>query len=240
MRSTLPSTGLMSWVTSSTAAPVSRRCRSMSPTTACWFARSRLVSGSSHSSRRGSSASAWPDAQPLLLAAGEQARPGGRRTRARRPRRSGASTRSRSPRRGKRQPEAVAVDAERDEVAAAQRGVAGQRPLLRDVADAPVAAAAHLVRRARGCVPALSGSRPRIARSSVVLPEPLGPSTAMSSPGSTVRSRPAPQLAVAAAERGARDLQQRRPSLASSASWPGPRCSPASTRGKSGRRGASR
>ena len=43
-----------------------------------------------------------------------------------------------------RQAEAVAVDAEGDEVAPAQGGVAGQRTLLRDVADPSVAATAHL------------------------------------------------------------------------------------------------
>ena len=59
-------------------------------------------------------------------------------------------------------------------------------------------------------LPSLSGSRPRIARSRVVLPEPLGPSTATSSPGLDGEVEPAPQLAVAATERGARDLERRR------------------------------
>ena len=44
-----------------------------------------------------------------------------------------------------RQAEAVPVDAERHEVAAAQRGLGRQRTLLRDVADAAVAAPAHLL-----------------------------------------------------------------------------------------------
>ena len=52
---------------------------------------------------------------------------------------------------GERQPEAMPVDAERHEVPAAQRGLGRQRALLRDVADPPVAAPAHLARRARGC-----------------------------------------------------------------------------------------
>ena len=84
-----------------------------------------------------------PDAQTLLLAAGEQTH----RAVGELARTDGvdeavdaaavAATRE-------RQTEAVTVDAEGDEVAAAQRRVARQRALLRDVADAAVAAAAHL------------------------------------------------------------------------------------------------
>lgn len=87
------------------------------------------------------------------------------------------------------------VDAEGDEVAAAHRGVAGQRAGLRQVPDVTVALAAVAAgshgfaeRGDRARAERLEG--PRMARSSVVLPEPLGPRTAISSPGATVRSRP--------------------------------------------------
>ena len=240
MRSTLPSTGLMSCVTKRTAASVSRRCLSMSATTACWLARSRLVSGSSHSRRRGSSASAWPmrsrccsppesspdgsvgearradrastqrvDAFAIGRGAGRGARIGGRRRR--------ATTRSR-PR---------------------SDGVARQRALLRDVADPPVAPRAHGLRRARVIVPDVSGSSPRMARSRVVLPEPLGPSTAMNSPGSTARSSPLQSSRSPRRSDAPSDLAAGRPSLLQRV-LRSPRCSPASTRGKSGPPGASR
>ncbi|SKU00357.1 Uncharacterised protein [Mycobacteroides abscessus subsp. abscessus] len=39
-------------------------------------------------------------------------------------------------------------------------------------------------------LPRVSGTWPKSRRSSEVFPEPLGPSTAMNSPGSTVRSKP--------------------------------------------------
>ena len=57
-----------------------------------------------------------------------------------------------------------------------------------------------------------------MARSSVVLPEPLGPRTAMNSPGSTVEVEPRPELALAPAQGGVFDPQQG-VRHSSSASW---------------------
>ncbi|OUD87660.1 hypothetical protein BC477_06675 [Clavibacter michiganensis subsp. michiganensis] len=58
-RSTMSSTGLTSWVTNTTAASVSLRCRSISSLTTRWCPRSRLRSGSSQRRSRGSDARAW-------------------------------------------------------------------------------------------------------------------------------------------------------------------------------------
>ena len=127
--------------------------------------------------------------QPLLLAAGQPPDRARWRSAPRRP------TPARpAPVRGAPRPaaqpdaEAVAVEAEPDEVAGAQRQVLREGLLLRHVADGPAAARG-------GCPPtstspACSGCSPRSTRSSVVLPDPLGPSTARNSPGATSRSSP--------------------------------------------------
>ncbi len=50
--------------------------------------------------------------------------------------------------------------------------------------------------------PALGGSRPRIERINVVLPEPLGPSTPMNSPGSMAKLTSPEDRAAADLKRG--------------------------------------
>ena len=98
-----------------------------------------------------------------------------------------AASRARPGRPGSGNAPAGAVEAEPDDVDAADPGAGVEVPPLRQVADPALRLArrpAEHRRRARR--PA--GSRPRITLSSVDLPAPFGPSTATNSPAPTVRS----------------------------------------------------
>ena len=102
----------------------------------------------------------------------------------RRPRRSSCvDPPAAGPRRRSGEPQPVPVEAEADEVAGAQRRAAVEQPLLRDVADVAVAPATGAP--SSSTVPRSSVCWPRIALSRLVLPGPLGPSTARNSPGPT-------------------------------------------------------
>ena len=142
-----------------------------------------------------------PDAQPLLLAAGEAGRPARARSARRRPRRAGRRCARRRAAVGQRDPPAVTVDAERDQVAAAEGD-----PVIRRASAAGCSRCAGRrggpARRGASHSPALSGCCPSTAFSRLVLPEPFAPSTAMNSPGATSRSRPRPQRAAAQGEGG--------------------------------------
>ena len=156
------------------------------------------------------------DAQPLLLAAREQPdrvvgevaarrrrRSAGRRARARR----GAGTAARTGARRRRAPRGRGRAAPSRAAAVAAAGCSRCAGCRAPRTSSPSAR----------MLPSLSGSSPRIARSSVVLPDPLGPSTATSSPGSTVRSSPLHSSRSPRRRRGARDLERRAAVIGASA-----------------------
>ena len=76
--------------------------------------------------------------------------------------------------------------------------------MLWDIADTPAAFFDRLT--TDGAVPPLSGSWPSSTLSSEVLPVPLGPSTAMNSPGAHGEVEVVPQHPVAEGQPGAGQL----------------------------------
>ena len=141
MRSITASSGFISCAEISTAICCSRAIRASSATTSCSLRMSRLASGSSSSSSRGRLISAWaistrccspPERLPTRVSAKLAASTAS----------SISSTSARRVRGGQRHAEPVAVEAEPDEVAGAQRQVGVEQDLLGDVADQRVASRA--------------------------------------------------------------------------------------------------
>ena len=139
---------------------------------------------------RGSTDERAGDRDPLLLAAGELRRAGARRARRGRPRRA-ARAHARAAR-----PRAAGVSADLDVLERRQRR--DQVELLEDEAERaqPQLGELAVAQRRRGRVPRrrrvpeLGRSSAPSSCSSVVLPEPLGPSSATNSPASISRSMP--------------------------------------------------
>ena len=154
--------------------------------------------------QRGVAGERLGDAQPLLLAAGEQSdRAIGERGRADlrhkfgHPRPIGGTA--------DRQAEAVTVDTERDEVAAAQRGAHRQHLLLRDVADAsvaPVDGVAEELRRA-----GVERLHPENYPQQTRLARPVRPEHGNELSGPNDEVKPPPQRAGAEPESTALDLE---------------------------------
>ena len=211
----------------------------MSPTTACWLARSRLVSGSSHSSSRGSSASACPTRSRCCSppessptgSFGEVARADGVDE-------AIDALRVAAPR--ERQTEPVAVDAERDEVAAAQGRLGRQRALLGDVADATVAAPADgFAQRSDAALAERLEPEDRAQQGGLSRTAGAEHGDQLAGLDGEIEAAPqlrSPRRSAAPAISSGRD----RAAVIAPARPRARRCSPASTRGKSGRPAAFR
>ena len=179
-----PRSWLSSWALKRTVRPSRGESRRTRSTTTCCWCGSRLISGSSRRRRRGPADERLGDEQALALAAGHPRQRPSARVPVPPTMSSASSTGAPVGGRDRGRPQRSPLTARGDEVAAGDAARSAARSASAAGSRSPACRGGR-ARRRRRSARSRGGTRPRIARISVVLPEPFGPSTPTNSPSPT-------------------------------------------------------